>query len=939
MQKVNVLQKFNLLHIFFLSLFMGLVITSCSDDDEPLPGEITVTLDDIALSLPEVYEPSGTGSLQLAKLSDYLTVSSSDGSDVTVTYTVVSQSIENLLSISGEYLMLNEDIELDYETISSISAVIKATAGDVSETAAVTLTITDVYEGTWTVSEIMLAIDENPTETTLDTVKLEGYDEAVDGTLSYALSNESPSGALQISEEGIITVKDTALFDFETNPTITATVEVSSSKLYTQSATITINLVDVYEPSWTIADFELTIDENPGEDDDELGSIELVGFNPEKDSDKFTMQLIEESPAGAINLYEDKIYLTIKDPSLFDFETNPTITAKIQITDENGYTQTGNITINLNDVYEVTWSVTDLTKTIDENPTASTALGYISLQNFDPTVHGSIYEVTYELINQEPAAAFGMDWNSGSAIIVENPAVFDYETNPTLTAQVRVTDANGGSQTANITINLNDVDEGPSWTIADFELTIDENPGEDDDELGRIELVGFDSDKDSENFTMQLIEESPVGAIELFEEKIFLAVKDPSLFDYETNPTITAKIQISDENGYTQTGNITINLNDVAEASWTVNDFEVTIDENPTENELGSLSLQGYNPVNDGMITYALSNVSPATALKLVSQTGVMYVHVNNASLFDYETNPTITATVTATDANGASNSANITINLNDVTEGGQWTLSENIWASINENPESGDFITQIMVPGYDQSVDGTLTYVLSNLSHPNAATLTPFGGLVNIYVDDASLFDYETNPTITGTLTVTDGNGISKSANLTINVRYVDAVINIPDANFKNALLANSAINTIDDNEITESEATNFTGTLSATNSSISDVTGIEYFINVTGISLFGNNLTSIDLSNNTKVTQLLIESNDLTTIDISNLTQLVDFKGHSNSFTSVNIANGNNGNMTRMQLQNNPNLTCIKVDAMPVPYNGWVKDASASYSITDCD
>ena len=31
-------------------------------------------------------------------------------------------------------------------------------------------------------------------------------------------------------------------------------------------------------------------------------------------------------------------------------------------------------------------------------------------------------------------------------------------------------------------------------------------------------------------------------------------------------------------------------------------------------------------------------------------------------------------------------------------------------------------------------------------------------------------------------------------------------------------------------------------------------------------------------------------------------------------------------------MEVQNNSGLTCIKVDVLPVPSNGWVKDDDAS-------
>ena len=62
---------------------------------------------------------------------------------------------------------------------------------------------------------------------------------------------------------------------------------------------------------------------------------------------------------------------------------------------------------------------------------------------------------------------------------------------------------------------------------------------------------------------------------------------------------------------------------------------------------------------------------------------------------------------------------------------------------------------------------------------------------------------------------------------------------VNIPDANFKSYLLANSGINTNSDSEISIAEAQAFTGELLINGLSISDLTGIEAFVNITRFRL----------------------------------------------------------------------------------------------------
>nr|WP_299205020.1 T9SS type A sorting domain-containing protein [uncultured Brumimicrobium sp.] len=155
--------------------------------------------------------------------------------------------------------------------------------------------------------------------------------------------------------------------------------------------------------------------------------------------------------------------------------------------------------------------------------------------------------------------------------------------------------------------------------------------------------------------------------------------------------------------------------------------------------------------------------------------------------------------------------------------------------------------------------------------------------------------------------------------------------IVNIPDANFKAALLAQgttitgpgiSPIDTDGDGEICEYEAQAYTGIIYIVSQGINDLTGIEAFTSLGELNCMQNNLTNLDVSANTALIRLDCSLNQL---------------------TSLNVANGNNNLMSTMFAHNNPNLTCIQHDAgyTPVPYSqgqGWNKDATASWS-TNCN
>ncbi len=257
--------------------------------------------------------------------------------------------------------------------------------------------------------------------------------------------------------------------------------------------------------------------------------------------------------------------------------------------------------------------------------------------------------------------------------------------------------------------------------------------------------------------------------------------------------------------------------------------------------------------------------------------------------------------------------------------------------------------------------------------------------------------------------------------------------IVNIPDANFKQALLKHTPIvDTDGDGEISKEEAKAFDGALNVSNKSIQNLTGIEAFVNIkrlyasenniSGVLDFSNNtalerlncnsnqitgvdiskckaltrlglnvnqlqsidlsanvnlerlwlyynqlesvdvsnmpnlehlaidnnkLTSLDISENKNLLTLGVYFNQLTSIDISNNERLYILNAWNNDFTSVNVANGNNANMTRMKVHNNPKLTCIQIDAGFDPESnactgvngqeGWCKDETAEWN-TDC-
>lgn len=119
---------------------------------------------------------------------------------------------------------------------------------------------------------------------------------------------------------------------------------------------------------------------------------------------------------------------------------------------------------------------------------------------------------------------------------------------------------------------------------------------------------------------------------------------------------------------------------------------------------------------------------------------------------------------------------------------------------------------------------------------------------------------------------------------------------VNIPDVNFKSALLANNSININGDSEIQCIEAYAYTGVINIKSQMISDLTGIEAFINAVSLDASNNMITSVDLSNNLSFFTVALENNQLTSIDVSALSGLTTLGLSNNPLGSLDVSNNIN-------------------------------------------
>lgn len=187
-----------------------------------------------------------------------------------------------------------------------------------------------------------------------------------------------------------------------------------------------------------------------------------------------------------------------------------------------------------------------------------------------------------------------------------------------------------------------------------------------------------------------------------------------------------------------------------------------------------------------------------------------------------------------------------------------------------------------------------------------------------------------------------------------------------VPDDNFEQALI-NLGYDDVLDNYVYTDIIDKITS-LQIPSKAISDLTGIEDFVSLDILHCENNLLTSLDLSNNTKLEFFDCENNLLTSLNVSNLVNLTAFDCPNNQLASIDISDNiklrelycPNNKLTSLDISNNPMLgtespynfldcrnnpllKCIQISEQqlagidPLIYF-WFKDDTAIYSL-DCN
>ena len=536
-------------------------------------------------------------------------------------------------------------------------------------------------------------------------------------TRTFAITAGNTGDAFAISPTtGQITIANPGAIDFETKPSFLLTVSVTDAGGLSASNTVTVNLTNVNEAP-TIAPQTFSVAENSA-NTTAVGTVVAADVDA---GDTRTFAITGGNTGGAFAIDPSTGAITVANSTALNFETTPTFSLTVSVTDAGTLSASNTVTVNLTNVNEAP-TVVPQTFTIPENLANSTAVGVVASIEVDA---GDLR--TYAITGGNTGGAFAIDPNT-AVITVANSSALNFETTPTFGLIVTATDSGGLSDSETITINLTNVNELP--TIAPQTFSVAENSGT-GTAVGTVVAADVDA---GDTRTFAITGGNSGGAFSINPSTGAITVASTAALNFETTPTFSLTVSVTDAGTLSANNTVTVNLTNVNEEP-TIAPQTFSIAEN-SANGAAVGTVLATDPDAGDARTFAITAGNTGGAFAINPSTGA--ITVANSSALNFEATPVFSLTVSVTDAGTLSDSDTVTINLTDVVEVN----------AINVTP-TGLTTTE---------AGGTATFTIVLNSQPTADVVIPLSsndtteGTVSL----ASVTFTSTNWNVAQTITVT---------------------------------------------------------------------------------------------------------------------------------------------------------------------------------------
>ncbi len=474
----------------------------------------------------------------------------------------------------------------------------------------------------------------------------------------------------------------------------------------------------------------------------------------DQDHDRLTYSLTGTDAADFSLNYSTGL---LKTSSALDYDTKNQYSVTVTAYDNNGDSHSISVTINVNAAPSFT-DGDSTTRSVAENTASGQNIG----TPVAATDKNSGDTLTYTL-GGDDATSFSIDSTTGQ---LQTSAALDYETKNSYSVTITASDGNDGSDSINVTINVTDVNDAPTFPE---NISTTRSVAENTASGTNIGDAFTATDQDNNTITYSL---GGKDAASFSIDSTSGQLQTSAALDYETRTSYSATITASDGT-LTDTLTVTISVTDVDEnRAPEFTDGTITarsVAENtPTNTNIGA-AVAATDEDGD-TLTYTLSGTD-AASFSILSGSG----QLQTSAALDYEIKTSYSVTVSVSDSRGGSDSITVTINVTNVDEtpannAPTFTDGTNTTRSIAENTLSGRNIGRT-VSATDMDND-TLTYALGGADAASFSILSGSGQL-----QTSAALDYEAKSSYTVTVAVSDSRGGSDSITVTINVTDVHEI------------------------------------------------------------------------------------------------------------------------------------------------------------------
>jgi hypothetical protein len=572
-------------------------------------------------------------------------------------------------------------------------------------------------------------------------------------THTFAITAGNTGGAFAINNSGVITVANQAALDFETTPTFSLTVQATDngSPVLSGSGTVVVNLTNGNEPPAPTGG-PFSVPENSAVNT----VVGTVLPNDPDSGQSHTFAITAGNTGGAFSI-DGAGVIKVATPAALDFETTPTFSLTVQVTDNGTPVQSGSTTVvvNLTDANDAP-APSGGPFSVPENSANGTTVGTVTVTDQDA---GQTH--TFAITAGNTGGAFAID---GSGVItVASSAALNFETTPTFNLTVQVTD-NGTpvlSGSTTVVVNLADVNEPPVPSGGPFSLAENSANGT------TVGTVAHGDPDGGQSHTFSITAGNTGGAFAINGSGV-ITVANSAALNFETTPTFNLTVQVTDNGTPILSGSTTVvvNLTDVNEAPAPSGGPFSLAENSANGTTVGTVLAGDQDSGQSYTFSITAGNTGGAFA---INSSGV--ITVANSAALNFETTPTFNLTVQVTD-NGTpvlSGSTTVVVNLTDVNEA---PVPSGGPCSLPENSANGTTVCTVLAGDQDSGQSHTFSITAGNTGGAFA-----INGSGVITVATTAALDFETNPTFNLTVQVTD-NGtpvLSGSTTVVVNLTNVN--------------------------------------------------------------------------------------------------------------------------------------------------------------------